>query len=280
MFWGDLMLFAADGLCKVELVRQAAGDDGAVYLASPFAVALVSRGRCAAQGTGDAAAGLGPGGLALAAEELTLLPEADCHLLCAGLSGAAAQAIAGGLAARGGLLAADGGVCPAAPEAMAALLEAWQGEAGPGALCAAGCRLVCALVEADAGRARAAMPPLVTQAVLAMRAHYAELYGAEELSRQLGVSKSHLVRVFSKAMGMGPGQYLTQVRLEAAKAMLAARDWPLETVASLCGFSGANYFCKVFKRHEGCTPAAWRAGHAGAAGDPALVEQAERRMYV
>lgn len=273
------MLFAADRLCAVSYVRELAAGAGALPDAA-LTVVLVSRGRCTAALPGGEAAGLGPGGLALAGSAPALTADGACHGLCAGLEGPAARAAAEGLAAHGGLLATDGGMCPAAPEAMAALWQAWQAGAGQAALCAAGCRLVCALMEADAGRPRAAMPPLVTQAVLAMRAHYAELYGAEELSRQLGVSKSHLVRVFSKAMGMGPGQYLTQVRLEAAKAMLAARDWPLETVANLCGFSGANYFCKVFKKHEGCTPAAWRAGHAGAKGADALLEQAEKRMYV
>ncbi|MEI3014326.1 MAG: AraC family transcriptional regulator [Ruthenibacterium lactatiformans] len=106
----------------------------------------------------------------------------------------------------------------------------------------------------------------MAQAVLAMRSHYAELYGVEELSAQLGVSKSHLVRAFAAEMGMGPGHYLTQVRLQAAKLLLARRPYPLELVASLCGFSGANYFCRVFRRSTGLTPAAWRRANRGACG--------------
>ena len=29
-------------------------------------------------------------------------------------------------------------------------------------------------------------------------------------------------------------------------------------IAGLCGFSGANYLCRVFKRETGLSPAAWR----------------------
>ena len=101
----------------------------------------------------------------------------------------------------------------------------------------------------------------------------------EELSAQLGVSKSHLVRVFSAEMGVGPGQYLTGVRLDAAKALLARRDYPLEVVATLCGFSGANYLCKVFKKHTGQTPAAFRAQNAGAARGGA-VNELESALYI
>ena len=96
---------------------------------------------------------------------------------------------------------------------------------------------------------------------------------------QLGVSKSHLVRVFSAEMGVGPGQYLTGVRLDAAKALLARRDYPLEVVATLCGFSGANYLCKVFKKHTGQTPAAFRAQNAGAARGGA-VNELESALYI
>ena len=74
------------------------------------------------------------------------------------------------------------------------------------------------------------------------------LYGVEELSERLGVSKSHLVRTFTAAVGVPPGKYLTTVRIEAAQRLLLHREYTLDVVASLCGFSGANYLCRVFKK--------------------------------
>ena len=94
----------------------------------------------------------------------------------------------------------------------------------------------------------------MSRALAAVQQNYAGLYGVEELSAQLGVTKSHLIRVFRAAMGMPPGQYLTAVRIEAAKQLLAHREYPLEVVASLCGFSGANYLCRVFRKATGPPP--------------------------
>ena len=146
---------------------------------------------------------------------------------------------------------------PSPRDAVAALAGAPA--QGQGLLCY---QLLCELAAAD--QAGPALPPLVAAAAAAMEENYAGLYGVEELSASLGVSKSHLVRAFKAAMGITPGQYLTGVRLEAAKLLLARREYSLEVVASLCGFSGANYLCRVFKKATGQTPTAFRAAAAGA----------------
>ena len=116
--------------------------------------------------------------------------------------------------------------------------------------------------------------------MLSIRRHDSELYGVEELSAQLGVSKSHLVRAFSAEMGMGPGHYLTQVRLEVAMLLLAQRAYPLELIASLCGFSCANYLCRVFRRATGLTPSAWRMQNKGTYGTAEAADALERRLFV
>ena len=108
----------------------------------------------------------------------------------------------------------------------------------------------------------AAEPPLVAEAVAAIRQNYMALYGVEELSEQLGVTKSHLVRVFKQEMGVPPGKYMTNVRIEAVKTLLLTDEYNLDMIAGLTGFSGANYLCRVFKREVGLSPAAWRTAAA------------------
>lgn len=104
-------------------------------------------------------------------------------------------------------------------------------------------------------------PPLINSAIAAINRNFAEIYGIEELSASLGVSKSHLVRVFHKTIGVTPGQYLAETRVNAAKQLLLCRNYSLEVVASLTGFSGANYLCKVFKKYTGETPQQFRKKH-------------------
>jgi AraC-like DNA-binding protein len=43
----------------------------------------------------------------------------------------------------------------------------------------------------------------------------------EELARELKVHKSHLVRVFSNAMGMAPQMYMRQVRVAKARELIS-----------------------------------------------------------
>ena len=213
--------------------------------------------------------------LCLCAGGLQLTPAENCRALCIGFAGTAARQAAAGLAAP---LAVPAALCPQAVQALLALAAAEEKGTANAALCF---RVLCTLNSLDQAAAVPAGPSqLVAQAVLAIHSHYSELYGVEELSAQLGVSKSHLVRVFSAEMGMGPGHYLTQVRLQAAKLLLAHRTYPLELVASLCGFSGANYFCRVFRRSTGLTPAAWRKANRGACGTPAEADALERGLFV
>lgn len=275
------MIFDESAVCTPVFCREVTGETPVLLTgetpvllpAAPFTVVLASSGRAAASADSEPVL-LAAGGLFLAggvAVEVT--PVTGCHVLAAGFSGTAAQAAAAGLPAP---LASDCSACPMAAQLLGELAAAMErgGAAGLSALCY---HILCELAAADAAVPR--LSPLVADAVLAIRQNYAGLYGVEELSAQLGVSKSHLVRVFSAEMGVGPGQYLTGVRLDAAKALLARRDYPLEVVATLCGFSGANYLCKVFKKHTGQTPAAFRAQNAGAARGGA-VNELESALYI
>ena len=155
-----------------------------------------------------------------------------------------------------------------------------QGPKSPRRASSLGYQLLCESARADA--AAPSYPPLVTMAIAAMREHYAGLYGVEELSERLGVSKSHLVRTFTAAIGVPPGKYLTTVRVEAAQRLLLHREYTLDVVASLCGFSGANYLCRVFKKETGQSPAQWRAmaGHAAQSGLSPEESLREQELYI
>ena len=232
-------------------------------------VCLVSSGKCTASlpAFGPSAAGsaliLPPqsvpaGHLVLSRAPLALQPEGECHLLCVQLTGQAASQFLAGLTELPFL--ARGETCPAAAELMgrlAAEADAEQPEHHSRSASQLAFALLCELSGADS--AAPALPPLVTAAIEDIRQNYAGLYGVEELSERLGVSKSHLVRTFTAAVGVPPGRYLTTVRIEAAMRLLLHREYTLDVIASLCGFSGANYLCRVFKKETGQSPAQWRA---------------------
>ena len=250
-------------------------------------VCLVSSGRCTASlpGSGPMPAGsalvLPPqtvpaGHLILSRAPLALAPEGSCHLLCVQLTGQASMQFLRGLHELPYL--AKGETCPAAAELMGRL--AGEKSTHSRARSQLAFALLCELAEADS--AAPALPPLVQAAIEDIRANYAGLYGVEELSERLGVSKSHLVRTFTAAVGVSPGKYLTTVRIEAAQRLLLHREYTLDVVASLCGFSGANYLCRVFKKETGQSPAQWRAltGRAAQSGLSPEESLREQELYI
>ena len=154
-------------------------------------------------------------------------------------------------------------------EAAEMVFRLWQSPAGT-RQSAASFALLCALGEADCQKPE--VPALVQAALLQIHTHYGEVYGVEELAEALGVSKGHLIRSFRLVLGFSPGRCLTLTRIEAAKRLLAQERLSLEAVAGLCGFSGANYLCRVFKKEVGKSPAAWQKAH-GKAENEELTEE-------
>lgn len=152
------------------------------------------------------------------------------------------------------------GYCNAALAQTLALLADDYGDAARSSQGIWAYSLLCFLN--DARTEPSALPPLVSAALSHIQSSYDTVYGVEELAAELGISKNHLVRVFTAAVGVSPGRYLTQVRLDAAKRLLLHGGLPLDAIAGLCGFSGANYLCRVFKRETGETPRGWQTRHA------------------
>ena len=204
----------SSGKCVVSLSETGAAPGGSALLLPPQSAAA--------------------GHLVLSRGPLTLAPENECHLLCVQLTGQAAEQFLGGLSEMPFL--ARGETCPAAAELMGRLAE--EQDASERVRSQLAFALLCELSDADS--AAPALPPLVAAAIEDIRRNYAGLYGVEELSERLGVSKSHLVRAFTAALGVSPGRYLTSVRIEAAMRLLLHREYTLDVIASLGGFSGAN----------------------------------------
>lgn len=80
---------------------------------------------------------------------------------------------------------------------------------------------------------------------------------SEIICQQFNCSRSSLYQLSVKRFGMGIMQYITKVRIERAKELLAEGKSISDTTEE-CGFSDYNYFCKVFRKHTGVSPSAYR----------------------
>jgi len=79
-----------------------------------------------------------------------------------------------------------------------------------------------------------------------------------EIGKAVGISGSHLRRLFREETGMPLKRYLDRLRLEIAKYWLAETDETLETIARHIGLQGAPHFSRVFLRVCGERPGAYR----------------------
>ena len=80
----------------------------------------------------------------------------------------------------------------------------------------------------------------------------------EQLADQLGVSRVTLFRAVREAVCCTPKEYLDKCRLREAMKLLSSTHFAVSEVARRCGYSRANYFCKVFRKHTGQAPEQFR----------------------
>lgn len=96
--------------------------------------------------------------------------------------------------------------------------------------------------------------------------HLAEPYDLAALARACGVSTRTLLRRYSSETGESPLAFLQRSRIEAAKRLLEVPGARVSEVTAQVGYLDAGAFRKLFARHTGLTPAAYRRQFAGAAG--------------
>lgn len=85
--------------------------------------------------------------------------------------------------------------------------------------------------------------------------------------RDLSVSKiadilslplSKTTKVFQRAFGIGPHEYIIQQKINNSKLLLRSTDLPIKAIAEAMGFSDTNYFFYFFKKNAGVTPGTFR----------------------
>ncbi len=84
--------------------------------------------------------------------------------------------------------------------------------------------------------------------------HFQEPISLNALSREFGMSESHLSRKFKAHTGIGINEYITYVRITNAEKLLRETEFSVTQVADRCGYSDSNYFSTVFRRIKGITP--------------------------
>lgn len=88
--------------------------------------------------------------------------------------------------------------------------------------------------------------------------HLAEDFTVGDLAKVACLSIFHFTRAFAAAVGVPPHRYVSQRRLDYAKAMIVAGGKPLGKIAFDARFSSQSSFTRAFRRATGMTPGEYR----------------------
>jgi AraC-like DNA-binding protein len=100
--------------------------------------------------------------------------------------------------------------------------------------------------------------PIVGRALGLLHSRMNQRWTAEDLAREVGLSRSALAERFTRLMGEPPIRYLAQQRLQAAAQRLKDSSDTIARIAFQVGYESEAAFTRAFKRAFGAPPAAWR----------------------
>jgi AraC-like DNA-binding protein len=78
-----------------------------------------------------------------------------------------------------------------------------------------------------------------------------------ELAAMTGLSRYQVLRRFERTYGVPPHAWLLRERAERARVLIGDGA-SLAGAAAACGFADQSHMTRVFTRHFGFTPGAWK----------------------
>lgn len=88
--------------------------------------------------------------------------------------------------------------------------------------------------------------------------NYHSAINLDQIAKQALMSRFYFHRLFTKIYKKTPHQYLTQVRLDTAKVLLAKEGISITDVCSMIGFESPGSFSTLFSKQSGYSPQYYR----------------------
>ena len=98
----------------------------------------------------------------------------------------------------------------------------------------------------------------IQQAIHQIHQQFNQPVSIEKLAAVACLAPTQFKKVFKAQTGSTPGQYLQQVRMQAAKQLLRHSDTPITDIAEQCGYQDSTAFSRRFRQHFGVTPRSFR----------------------
>lgn len=94
----------------------------------------------------------------------------------------------------------------------------------------------------------------ISEVIAFIRLNLKENISLKSLSDKACMSTTSFYRFFKRELGMSPIEFVLNEKIKFAKKLLKNPSIQINEVCYLSGFEDANYFIRLFKKHEGITP--------------------------
>lgn len=94
----------------------------------------------------------------------------------------------------------------------------------------------------------------VKEALKYIGERFTEDLSLDEVSEYVGVTPQHFSKLFKEETGNNYMEYLTRLRIDAAKDHLKDGEMTVKEIGYLVGYHDPNYFSRVFKKTVGISP--------------------------
>ena len=98
----------------------------------------------------------------------------------------------------------------------------------------------------------------IRQAQDYVRKHFAEPITLERVCEEVGFSVSYFSALYKKETGENFQHFVTRVRIDRARELLAQTGLPVSEICGLVGYSDIKYFTQTFKKETELSPAQYR----------------------
>ena len=98
----------------------------------------------------------------------------------------------------------------------------------------------------------------IQHALTFIHQHIGHRIELDTLAAETCVSKDHLIRIFKKATGETPANYITRRKLERAELLLTTTMIPVKDIAAELGYDDTSYFIRIFRRYSSMSPQEYR----------------------
>lgn len=102
------------------------------------------------------------------------------------------------------------------------------------------------------------LPPTIEKSIAYINAHMSEDITLEKVAEHVDVHAVYLSRLFKETTGETFKDFITSLRIDKAKKLLAMSSKSIKEVTFDVGYNDQNYFSKLFKTYTGQTPTEYR----------------------